>query len=41
MHLNDDRLLKTLGPLAARLVATLYSHNRPIFHSSEVEKILH
>ena len=41
MHLNDDRLLKTLGPLAARLVATLYSHNRPIFHSAEVEKILH
>jgi predicted transcriptional regulator of viral defense system len=40
MHLNDDRLLKTLGPLAARLVATLYSNNRPIFHSEEAANIL-
>ena len=40
MHLKHDRLLKTLGPLAARLVATLYSHNRPIFHSREAEEIL-
>ena len=40
MHLNDDRLLKTLGPLAAHLVASLYSRNRPIFHSQEVAEIL-
>jgi predicted transcriptional regulator of viral defense system len=40
MNSNDDHLLKTLGPLAARLVATLYSHNRPIFHFQEAEDIL-
>lgn len=40
MHLNNDYLLKTLGPLAARLVATLYSNNRPIFHSQEAADIL-
>jgi predicted transcriptional regulator of viral defense system len=40
MHLNNEHLLKTLGPLAARLVATLYQHNRPIFHFKEAEDIL-
>jgi len=40
MNSNNDHLLKTLGPLAARLVATLYSHNRPIFHFQEAEDIL-
>ena len=40
MHLNNDRMFKTLGPLAARLIATLYSQNRPIFHSAEIAKIL-
>ena len=40
MHINNNDLLKTLGPLAARLVATLYSHNRQIFHFWEAEKIL-
>lgn len=40
MHSNYDYLSKTLGPLAARLVATLYSQNRPIFHFQEAVKIL-
>lgn len=40
MHENDNDILKTLGPLAARLVATLYSHNRQIFHFHEAEAIL-
>jgi len=38
MHTNDN--LKTLGPLAGRLVATLYSRNRSIFHFQEVAGIL-
>lgn len=33
--------LKTLGPLAAHLVATLYTLNRPIFHMQEAIEILH
>src|SRR5262245_2927662 len=40
MHLNNNRLLKTLGPLAARLLATLYQNNRPIFHFKEAAEIL-
>ncbi|MBI5447908.1 MAG: transcriptional regulator, partial [Gammaproteobacteria bacterium] len=32
--------LKTLGPLAARLIMTLYSRNRQIFHFQEAEEIL-
>jgi predicted transcriptional regulator of viral defense system len=40
MHTNGNDLLKTLGALAARLVATLYSRNRPIFHFWEAEEIL-
>jgi len=40
MHSKDDYFLKTLGPLAARLVRTLYSLNRPIFHFQEAETIL-
>jgi predicted transcriptional regulator of viral defense system len=40
MHTNDNNLLKTLGPLAGRLVATLYSRNRPIFHFQEAAGIL-
>lgn len=40
MNLNDNYFLKTLGPLAARLVTTLYSRNRPIFHSKEAAEIL-
>jgi len=39
MHLNSN-VLKTLGPLAAHLIATLYSRNRQIFHFEEAEKIL-
>lgn len=40
MHTNDNNALKTLGPLAGRLVATLYSCNRPIFHFQEAAEIL-
>jgi predicted transcriptional regulator of viral defense system len=40
MHTNYNDFLKTLGPLAGRLVATLYSHNHPIFHSKEAADIL-
>jgi predicted transcriptional regulator of viral defense system len=40
MHTNDNSLLKTLGPLAARLVTTLYSRNRPVFHFHEAAEIL-
>lgn len=38
MHINYN--LKTLGSSAARLVATLYSRNRPIFHFQEAAAIL-
>ncbi|MHB1947839.1 MAG: type IV toxin-antitoxin system AbiEi family antitoxin domain-containing protein [Gammaproteobacteria bacterium] len=40
MHTNYKDTFKTLGPLAARLVATLYSRNRPIFHFQEAAEIL-
>lgn len=40
MHTNDSKPLKTLGPLAGRLVTTLYSRNRPIFHFHEAAEIL-
>ncbi len=40
MHTNDNHTLKTLGPLAGRLVATLYSRHRPIFHFHEAAEIL-
>lgn len=40
MHTNNNEILKTLGPAPARLVATLYSHNRPIFHFQEAAEIL-
>lgn len=39
MH-EDNNILKTLGPLAARLITTLYSRNRQIFHFQEAEEIL-
>ncbi|MBX9586647.1 MAG: transcriptional regulator [Gammaproteobacteria bacterium] len=39
MHTKYN-LSKTLGPLAARLLVTLYSHNRPVFHFREAEEIL-
>lgn len=39
MHDNYNTL-KTLGPLAAQLIATLYSRNRPIFHLHEAAEIL-
>ena len=40
MHYKYDKLSKTLGPLAARLVLTLYEHQRPVFHIKEAETIL-
>lgn len=39
MHTNYNSQ-KTLGGLAAHLVATLYSQNRPVFHFSEATGIL-
>ena len=32
MHINYNSSFKTLGLLAARLITTLYSRNRPVFH---------
>ena len=40
MQKKYNKLTKTLGPLAAKLVAELYERNRPIFHFSEAEEIL-
>ena|SRR3990167_4045807 len=40
LHSNNNEILKTLGPTAARLVATLYDRNRPIFHFQEAAEIL-
>jgi predicted transcriptional regulator of viral defense system len=40
MQKNSNNMFKTLGPLAARLVTTLYSRNRQIFHFQEAEEIL-
>src|SRR3990167_9726509 len=40
MHTNNNECSKTLGPLAGRLVATLYSRNHSIFHFQEVSEIL-
>jgi predicted transcriptional regulator of viral defense system len=40
MHEKHDKILKTLGPVSARLIVTLYSQNRAIFHFHEAENIL-
>lgn len=40
MRAKSHQIPKTLGPLAARLVVTLYENQRPIFHVTEAEKIL-
>ena len=40
MHTNYHKYSKTMGPLAAQLVATLYSRNHKIFHFEEAVKIL-
>lgn len=40
MHEKNDDILKTLGPVSARLIVTLYSQNRSIFHFHEAEAIL-
>jgi predicted transcriptional regulator of viral defense system len=39
-HEKSNYPLKTMGPLAGHLVATLYSRNRPVFHFQEAEEIL-
>ena len=38
--MKNHLLLKTLRPGAARLISTLYSHHRPVFHFREAEEIL-
>jgi predicted transcriptional regulator of viral defense system len=40
MHRKYDRLAKSLGPLAARLILTLYENQRPVFHAREATEIL-
>jgi len=40
MNSKYDRVLKTLGPLAAYLITTLYSQNRTVFHLREAVEIL-
>jgi predicted transcriptional regulator of viral defense system len=40
MRTKHNQITKTLGPLAARLVLSLYEKQRPIFHVSEAERIL-
>jgi predicted transcriptional regulator of viral defense system len=40
MHKKYHKILKTLGPVSALLIVTLYSQNRPIFHFHEAENIL-
>jgi predicted transcriptional regulator of viral defense system len=40
MHSKDKYIKKTLGPLSAHLIATLYSRNRPLFHFREAAEIL-
>lgn len=40
MHMKNNEVPKTLGPLAAHLVTMLYSRNRQIFHFQEAEEIL-
>jgi predicted transcriptional regulator of viral defense system len=40
MQMKYDKITKTLGPWAARLVLALYENQRPVFHVKEAEKIL-
>jgi len=40
MHTKNNDVSKTLGPLAARLITTLYNRHRPIFHFQEAAEIL-
>jgi predicted transcriptional regulator of viral defense system len=39
-HLNSDTPRKTIGPVAARLVSTLYERSHPIFRLAEACEIL-
>jgi predicted transcriptional regulator of viral defense system len=40
MHSKPDKILKTIGPSAAHLIAALYERNRPIFQFKEAAEIL-
>lgn len=40
MHKKYDEFAKTLGPLSARLILTLYERKRPIFYLTEAAEIL-
>ncbi len=40
MQTKSNNIPKTLGPLAAQLIMTLYSRNRPVFHFQEAAEIL-
>lgn len=40
IHKKDNFSQKSLGPVAARLLTTLYAKNRPVFHFQEAQKIL-
>lgn len=39
-HIKYNQALKTLGPVSAHLVMTLYDRRRSIFHFFEAEEIL-
>ncbi len=40
MQIKNNFILKTLSPLGGRLITTLYSYHRPIFHFKEASEIL-
>ena len=40
MHTKDNFLRKSLGPISACLLTTLYARNRPVFHFQEAQEIL-
>lgn len=40
MHTKDNFIRKSLGPIPACLLTTLYARNRPVFHFQEAQEIL-
>ena len=40
MHTKNNFTPKSLGPIAALLLTTLYANNRPVFHFREAQEIL-
>lgn len=40
MHTKDNLIPKSLGPVSACLLTTLYVRNRPVFHFQEAQEIL-